>query len=162
MHDWLIPSHSSLCLYLCTVPLQPLKYQWRRNVYCDTCQQFRLFLTWIHVSALQLSDAERHNHPVLHIALLCTLCISTLDNCCFHMLTAGISISKCNYCFHMLTSGISSSKCCQYNDVCTWNVHALLYTHLILTFTSMCCMLSNMYTHAAWPHFCPKGILVMT
>lgn len=44
----------------------------------------------------------------------------------------------------MLTSGISISKCCQYNDVCTLNVCALLYTHLILTFTSMCCMLSNM------------------
>jgi hypothetical protein len=56
------------------------------------------------------------------------------------------------------TLGISVSKGCQYNDVCAWNACALLciYSHLMLTFTSLYHVLANIYTHAAWPHFWPK------
>jgi hypothetical protein len=146
MYDWLIPSHSSLSL--CTVPLQPLKYQCGPNVYCDTCQQFTLFLVWIRVSGLQLSDAEKHNHPVLHIVLHGT----TVHFYSGQLLLSHVHLRDFN--FQMLPI--------LYKDVCTWNVCALLHSHLILTFISMCHMLSNIHIHAAWPHFCRKGILVMT
>lgn len=145
MYDWPIPSHSSLSL--CTVPLQSLKYQCGPNVYCDTCQQFTLFLVRICVSALQLSDAEKHNHPVLHIVLHGT----TVHLYSGQLLLSHVHLMDFN--FQMLPV--------LYKDVCTWNVCALLLSHLILTFTSMCRMHSNIHTHSAWPHFCPKGILIM-
>ena len=77
-----------------------------------------------------------------------------------HCSITAIEVSVETKCLLWYMSTIS--KCCQYNDVCTWNVCALPHSHLILTFIRMCCMLSSIHTHAAWPRFCPKGILVKT